>query len=343
VSARIPAPRRAAFALALAAALMMTSCAQPKVSPPLSLGPALCQEGPPSWEASDGRRLMYRSWRPRHGKIRAIVVAVPGWNGTAGDIGPLGRSLASHGIAVYSTGVRGQHGDLTAASQGLKGHVDDWRLWARDFSEFTGTIHKRYPQAPLFLYGQSMGSLTALLVAFEETRSGQFRVSGIILHSPAVALMYASPLLRLCVAELRRLKPRGLLFRVGLIPGDKPALTNSVEFDRFWGLSRDRVRPGYTWSFFDEALRMGTRARSAAAQIDIPVIVLTGDNDPIGTAGVGQGAFARLMRRLPTEAKERRRFPNGYHDLIHDSNKSQALRDVSAWLDQRLRADGAGR
>jgi hypothetical protein len=42
------------------------------------------------------------------------------------------------------------------------------------------------------------------------------------------------------------------------------------------------------------------------------------------------------MRRLPTGVKERRRFPNGYHDLIHDSNKSQALQDVSAWIDQRL-------
>ena len=338
-----PTPWRAAFTLVLATALTMASCAQPKVLLPRRLGPALCQEGPPSWETSDGRQLMYRSWGPRHGEPRAIVVAVPGWNGTAGDIGPLGRSLASRGIAVYSTGVRGQHGDLTAASQRLKGHVEDWRLWARDLYEFAATIHDRHSGAPLFLYGQSMGSLTAMLVALDETRSGRFRVSGIILHSPAVALMYASPLLRLCVAELRRLNPQGLLFRVGLIPGDKPALTNNAEFDRFWGQSRDRVRPGFTWSFFDEALKLGARARSVAAQIDIPVIVLTGDNDPIGTAGVGQGAFARLMRRLPTGVKERRRFPNGYHDLIHDSNKSQALQDVSAWIDQRLRENGAGR
>ena len=307
-----PTPCRAALTLVLATALTMASCAQPKVLLPRRLGPALCQEGPPSWETSDGRQLMYRSWGPRHGEPRAIVVAVPGWNGTAGDIGPLGRSLASRGIAVYSTGVRGQHGDLTAASQRLKGHVEDWRLWARDFYEFAATIHDRHSGAPLFLYGQSMGSLTAMLVALDETRSG-------------------------------RLNPRGLLFRVGLIPGDKPALTNNAEFDRFWGQSRDRVRPGFTWSFFDEALKLGARARSVAAQIDIPVIVLTGDNDPIGTAGVGQGAFARLMRRLPTAVKERRRFPNGYHDLIHDSNKSQALQDVSAWIDQRLRENGAGR
>ena len=189
---------------------------------------------------------------------------------------------------------------------------------------------------PLFLYGQSMGSLTAILVAKDGIRSGSIKPSGIILHSPAVAMMYASPLLRLFVGELRSFNPRGLLFNVGLIPGDKPALTNDAKFDRFWGRSEDRVRPGFTWSFFDETLKLGARARTAAAQTNLPVIVLTGDKDPIGTAGVGQHAFARLMRRIPAEGKERQRFADGYHDLIHDSNEPQALQCIGDWLDRRL-------
>ena len=119
-------------------------------------------------------------------------------------------------------------------------------------------------------------------------------------------MMYASPLLRLFVGELRSFNPRGLLFNVGLIPGDKPALTNDAKFDRFWGRSEDRVRPGFTWSFFDETLKLGARARTAAAQTNLPVIVLTGDKDPIGTAGVGQRAFARLMRRIPAEGRRDR-------------------------------------
>jgi alpha-beta hydrolase superfamily lysophospholipase len=279
---------------------------------------------------------MYRSWAPPHARPRAIVVGVPGWNGTAGDIEPLGRYLARRGIRIYSTGVRGQHGDLTAAAQRIKGHADDGRLWERDYHEFAEWVRDRHPGIPLFLYGQSMGSLTAILVAKGAIRSGYIEPSGIILHSPAVAMMYASPLLRLFVAELRSIRPRGLLFNVGLIPGDKPALTNDPRFDRFWGRSKDRVRPGFTWSFFDETLKLGARARTAAAQTNLPVIVLTGDKDPIGTAGVGQQAFARLMRRIPAEGKERQRFADGYHDLIHDSNEPRALECIGDWLDRRL-------
>jgi alpha-beta hydrolase superfamily lysophospholipase len=171
----------------------------------------------------------------------------------------------------------------------------------------------------------------------KEMRSGDVRPSGIILHSPAVAMMYASPIVRLFVGEWRSLYPRRLLFNVGLIPGDKPALTNDAKFDRFWGMSVDRVRPGFTWSFFDETLKLGARARNAVTRMDLPVIVLTGDKDPIGTAGVGQRAFARLMRRIPAEAKERHRFADGYHDLIHDNNEPQALRCIADWLDRQLR------
>ncbi|HET9522875.1 MAG TPA: alpha/beta fold hydrolase [Terrimicrobiaceae bacterium] len=329
--------RFAAWTLVLAIGAALTACASREPPVARRLGPAMCKEGPPAWRASDGRRIMYRTWGPAQNGARAVVVGVPGWNGTAGDIEPLALYLAKSGIRVYSTGVRGQHGDLTAASQRMKGHADDGRFWERDFTEFVAWVQQRHPNIPLFLYGQSMGSLTAILVTSNGDLPDGARPSGIILHSPAVAMMYASPLLRLCIAELRRVKPRGLLLSVGLIPGDKPALTNSAQFDRFWGRSVDRVRPGFTWSFFDETLKLGGRARKAVSQLDVPVIILTGEKDPIGTAGVGQRAFARLMRWIPAQAKERHRFADGYHDLIHDSNRQQALQCVGDWLDRQLR------
>ncbi|HEY5740920.1 MAG TPA: alpha/beta fold hydrolase, partial [Terrimicrobiaceae bacterium] len=289
-----------------------------------------------SWHTSDGRELIYRSWRPEHGPCRAVLVGVPGWNGTAGDMEPLGRYLAQRGICVFSTAVRGQHGDLTARSQQRRGHIDDGRLWERDFQEFVAWVERSHQGTPLFLYGQSMGSLTALSVFRNEGVAAAIKPSGIILHSPAVAMMYASPFLRLGVGRLRSFKPGGLLFNVGLISGEKPALTNNIKFDRLWGLSVDRVRPGFTWSFFDETLKLGARARAAAAALQSPVIVLTGDKDPIGTAGVGQHAFALLMRSIPSQQKERERFTDGYHDLIHDDNKQQALKCIGNWLNRQL-------
>lgn len=333
--------RAAARALTLLVAVVAASCAQREAPVARRLGPPLCKEGPPSWQTSDGRQLMYRTWGPAHGVPRAIVVGVPGWNGTAGDMKPLGRYLAQRRIRIYSTGVRGQHGDLSAASERTKGQIDDGRLWERDFREFVEWVQRRHQGIPVFLYGQSMGSLTAMRVLSETNQSGPIKPSGIILHSPAVAMMYASPVLRIGVGRLRSFNPKGLLFNVGLISGEKPALTNSAKFDRYWGLSEDRVRPGFSWSFFDETLKLGARAQGAAASIEVPVIVLTGEKDPIGTAGVGQRAFARFLRSVPSQEKEWQRFEDGYHDLIHDSNTPRAVQCVGDWLDRQLGAPKA--
>jgi len=274
---------------------------------------------------------MYRSWGPEEGEPRAAVVGLPGWNATAGDIEPLARYLAGRGIAVYSCGMRGQHGDLTARALHLKGDIVDGRLWTRDFCEFTEWVRRRHPRTPLFLYGQSMGALIALTAADREAD-----VRGIILHSPAVAMVYTPLVARSFIGVMRACVGDRLLFNVGLIPGDKPALTSDVKFDRVWGMSVDRVRPGYTWRFLDDALKMGERSRAAARRLIIPVIMLTGDKDPIGTAGVGKHAFAKLMNSIPSSDKEWDRFPNGYHDLIHDGNKARALDCVGSWMEREL-------
>ena len=299
-------------------------------------GPALCKEGPPVWTASDGRQIMYRRWGPSGGEPRAVVVAIPGWNATAGDIEPLARYLAARGICVYSSGVRGQHGDLTAKSRHTKGDIDDGRLWTRDFCEFTGWVRERYPRTPVFLYGQSMGALIVLTAAGSPAieQGGEFR--GVILHSPAVALIYTPLPVRSFIGLMRALYGGRLLFNVGLIPGDKPALTSDARFDLVWGLSVDRVRPGFTWRFLDEAMKLGERARIAAARLKAPVLLLTGDKDPIGTAGVGQRAFPALMTSIPSTDKEHAHFSGGYHDLIHDKNQRQALECVGAWMDREL-------
>jgi pimeloyl-ACP methyl ester carboxylesterase len=225
------------------------------------MGPPLCEEGPPAWSTSDGRRIMYRTWGPAGEEPRAVVVAVPGWNATAGDIEPLARYLALRGIRVYSSGVRGQHGDLTARSRHRKGDIEDGRLWTRDFCEFTDWVRRRHPRTPLILYGQSMGALTVLTAADATACGDRVELRGIILHSPAVAMMYTQPPVRTFIGLMRSLNGDRLLFNVGLIPGDKPALTSDAMFDRVWGLSSDRVRPGFTWRFLDEALKLGERAR----------------------------------------------------------------------------------
>ena len=47
------------------------------------------------------------------------------------------------------------------------------------------------------------------------------------------------------------------------------------------------------------------------------------------------------MRAIPAQEKERQRFADGYHDLIHDSNWADAVQRVAEWLDRQLRPSEA--
>ena len=215
----------AARALTLLIAVVFAGCAQRETPVVWRMGPSLCKEGPPSWRTSDGRQLMYRTWGPTHRVPRAVVVgrARLEWNGRGywalGSLFGRARNPGSTRRAfVDSMGSRPPHSAQKAMLMTAVSGSGTFRN--------SSNGRRRHQGTPLFLYGQSMGSLTAILVLREMDHSDQLRVSGIILHSPAVAMMYASPVLRFGVGRLRDLNPKGLLFNVGLISGEKPALTN---------------------------------------------------------------------------------------------------------------------
>jgi hypothetical protein len=48
------------------------------------------------------------------------------------------------------------------------------------------------------------------------------------------------------------------------------------------------------------------------------------------------------MKSIPSSAKERVRFEDGYHDLIHDKNQAQALHCIGNWIERELQNEPDG-
>jgi acylglycerol lipase len=70
------------------------------------------------------------------------------------------ESLAERGIASFSYDQR-SHGRTT----GVRTHVDDFALFAKDVQEMAHSVQLRHPDMPLFLWGHSMGSVVVTLSA----------------------------------------------------------------------------------------------------------------------------------------------------------------------------------
>ena len=323
------------------AALLLSGCAfmeKPNRGSPTVITPPLCKEGPPAWTAPDGRQLAYRTW-PARSPLRALIVAVPGWDSTMCDAEALARYLAPRRIQVFSLSVRGQHGDLTARAMGTTGNIDTWRHWPEDLLAFTEDLRHRYPGVPIFWQGQSVGA-AIVLEAAAETRAP----SGpppLILHTPAVAITHAPLWERTLAHFLGAVAPNTPLPSESTRP-PPPAVSRNIALDIAWRTSADRVRPGFAYRFVREVFVLGSHARGAVRRLRQPVLVLIGGQDPIAPSGVGVKGYEKFLRSFPSRP-EVRIFPEGVHDLYHDQNAPAAFHQVSEWIDQTLAARRAAR
>src|SRR5437868_13728509 len=110
------------------------------------------------WNAPDGETFSYSLWgvdplvdeRPA-----AVVVAVHGLSGAALDYEPLGSHLTQHHIVTFALELRGQGNDPHVPRRGDLEQIDDW---FKDLSGFFLFVRCRYPDAPIYYYGESMGA-----------------------------------------------------------------------------------------------------------------------------------------------------------------------------------------
>lgn len=239
------------------------------------------------WESHDGTQFPYLEALPKSGKKpKAVVILVPGWDGTTGDFRPLTRALVRRGYAVYGTENRYQRYDPVALRHGW---VSDWHAWERDLRAFTGRVRQWCPGVPVYYHGHSMGCLIALQAA----AGPEPLVDGLILQSPAIALMpdHEPAGMRALRALLFWVRPPHLLamntFHFNL--------TGDAKWDCAWMASSDRVHAGYTGRFFNEASRMGHEALGTSRKLRLPVLALEGDKDQAATVITKPGRLRQYI------------------------------------------------
>ncbi len=141
------------FLLWLAAAmLMLISACSPLINHP---GKRIAQ---PKLEkthfvADDGTVLPLRSWLPENNQVKAVIIALHGFNDYSNCFTSTGNYLSRYGIACYAYD---QRGFGSSPGRGIWAGID---AYTNDLTSFVKEIRKRYPQVPLYVLGESMGDL----------------------------------------------------------------------------------------------------------------------------------------------------------------------------------------
>lgn len=303
--------------LAIALALVLVAACVPRLAPegPGARPPALAPE---SLITADGLALPMRQWLPKAGAPSAVILALHGFNDYSNAFERAGRVWAQRGIATYAYDQRGfgeapYHG-LWPGRAALVG----------DVRTATRLLRERHRDAPVYLLGDSMGGAVAITAL---TSRDPPPVDGLILVAPAVWGRDTMPVLYRASLWLAARMVPGLK-----VSGGGLGIQASDNIEMLRALGRDPLVIKKTRIDAIEGLvDLMDRALAAAPALDVPLLLLYGENDEI----IPEEPILRFLDRLPPQARERQRralYEDGWHMLLRDLQAEVVLEDVARWV-----------
>ncbi len=276
---------------------------------------------PNTFLTPDGLTLRCAAVTPLNGQSRAKVLIVHGLGDHSRGLpyANLTTYLTSCEMAVYSFDLRG-HGH----SDGPRMFVNAFADFRRDLRVFVEMVRSDEPDAPLYLFGMSLGGLLVLNYA-EHDSDG---VDGVVVIAPAVVSSGVPPLVRRIVPILSRLAPRASINpRLDLthIARDPVSVREYTSDPLFQTRTTPRLAA--------EILAGMDETRALADRLRLPLLILHGANDTI----VPPEGSAGYIQQVASTDSERIVYPDAYHNLLIDNNRDEVMADIGDWIKGRTR------
>lgn len=271
---------------------------------------------PTSFHTSDGLSLTCYGELPATGTPQGQVILLHGLGDHSRSLPyrNLAEFLGGRGWAVYGYDWRG-HG----RSDGLRMFTPSWQQLRDDLHRFVGLVREQTPNGPLFLVGLSLGGLLALNYAQHHPEG----LDGVVVAAPAVDASGVPLPVKLVVPLLSRLLPKASLnpgLDLAHIARDANAVREYTGDPLFQTSTTPRLAA--------EVLTAMAETRAQAPLWRLPLLILHGEAD---TIVLPQGS-ARFFEQITASDKERRSYPDAYHNLFIDSNRGQVFADIADWL-----------
>jgi alpha-beta hydrolase superfamily lysophospholipase len=262
--------------------------------------------------------LFLRSWQVE--SPQRTVVLVHGFGEHSGRYEEFAAWLAARGCAVQAFDLRG-HG----LSQGVRGHVDRFSDYLDDLESVMGDAREAQTDLPLHLIAHSMGGLIGAVFLAERASE----LSSAVISAPALnagegrrAQILSGRLMRFFLPRLRMKSPV-----------DPSALSTDPAVGEAY-LADPLVRHGdMTVSLALELVTGGTRA--LPEQVDVPTLVLHGDEDRL-CSPLASAAYAQALPR-----GEHVRYPGLRHEILNEPVRFEIYETILRWLEIAEEAETA--
>lgn len=272
--------------------------------------PCPVQEG--SLDALGGISLHLEQFVPE--RPRAHAVMVHGYAAHAGLYRHVAEALAADGLAVTGFDCRG-HG----RSSGRRGHATRFAEYLDDLDRVIARVRGSAPHLPLYLIGHSHGATIVL----DAVLSRRLRPDRMVLAAPWLELAMKVPRWKRGLGVLTaRLWPT-LALANGIQAED--VTRNPQVLANFW--KDPLVHHVATARWFAEATAAQQRILAAAAQLDVPTLLLLAGADRI----VVNDASSALAERAPRFIRLHR-FDGLFHELFLEPEWPEVVTEIRRFL-----------
>ena len=300
-------------------------------------------------EMNDGERVAVHAWRPSSTPT-AVLQICHGMAEYAMRYERFAEAAVASGYAVFAADHRG-HG-LTAGSLDKLGYLADRNGFDRvveDQREISRAIQARIPGRPIVLFSHSFGSFVGQ--GFIE-RYGR-EISGAILsgtRGPDPITVCSGRFLAhaICLFSNRR-KPSHFLTQLSF--GGCNKRIPDAQSPNTW-LSRDArevekydaspwsgfpCSAGFYRDLMDGLSQIHRKRALAGIPRSLPVLMLVGEDDPIGSYGKTVRALERRYRANGMARVTVKTYRKARHELLNDVNRDEVTADITEWMGQTLR------
>jgi alpha-beta hydrolase superfamily lysophospholipase len=301
-----------------------------------------------SFPSSDGHNTVAGYlYLPRVAAPRAVLQLSHGMCEYVQRYRQLAAFFAAQGIAVAGNDHLGHGATAAEPDRGHYGEAHGAEHVLQDLRAMNTLLHARFPDVPILLYGHSMGSFFARWYA----ETWPDTIHALILSGtagPDFANRAGEVLAAVLAAVRGERHVSSLMVRLNF-GGYNRRITRPASKNAW--LTRDEAcvsaydaDPLCTFSFtigtYREMLRVlnhvSTRAWAAHIPAGLPVLLVAGEDDPVGNYGKGVRRVYQMLRTAGVRDVTCRLWKGGRHEMHNELDRDAFLHYVLGWAEQRI-------
>lgn len=280
-------------------------------------------------------------WQPE-GEIKAVLQITHGMTEHIGRYERFAADLCGLGIAVVGFDLRGHgknSGDPNVASCGEGG----WEASIEDMRLFFELLEQRFLKVPYYMLGFSLGSFL-LREYLNKYPNG---ISGAIIagtgHQPGWLLSIMMGIVEGQIKKAGYDQTTDMVRQLSFGTYNQKFKSNrttadwlcsdEVELDQY--LADPLVRKDISAGLFYELLGSMKRTGKSCAYGNMPILLISGQNDTVGDFGKSVQTIYNRMKKTGMENVTIRLLPNARHDIFHEETSDVAekvRRCICDWI-----------